>query len=339
MSRTLLGGVLVLIAGLGFLAYTGLFQVHQTQNALVLRFGEVRHVITEPGLHWKVPVADNVVRIDRRILDLDSPVQEVIASDQRRLVVDAFARYRIADPLRFYQAVGSINAANSRMATVLNASLRRVLGEQSFFAVVRDRRDELMREITRQVNAEAEGFGIDVVDVRIRRADLPQANAEAIFARMQTERQQEAAQIRAEGEEEARRIRSRADRDSTVIVAQANRDSERLRGEGDGRRSSIYAEAFGQDEDFYAFYRSMQAYEIGLAADHTQLVLSPESEFFRYFGDQRGNRTLPVMTEERLDEGVAELLNDASEELDAEAEAGAGADAETAGTAAASPVQ
>lgn len=307
MSRTILGGLLALIAVALFVAYSALFTVHQTQQALVLRFGEVRTVVTEPGLHWKVPVADNVVMIDKRILDLDSPVQEVIASDQRRLVVDAFARFRIVDPLRFYQSAGSVAVAEQRLAAVLNSSLRRVLGEQSFFAVVRDRRAELMEEITRQVNREAQGFGIDVVDVRIRRADLPQANAEAIFARMQTERQQEAAQIRAEGEEEARRIRSRSDRDAAVIVAEANRDGERLRGEGDAQRSAIYADAFGRDADFYSFYRSMQAYEVALNAEDTRLVLSPGSEFFRFFGNLSGEGpVVPMVPEEERGDGVAE---------------------------------
>lgn len=305
MSKPLIGGVVVLLVVLAFVAYSALFTVHQTQQALVLRFGEVRHVITDPGLHWKVPVADNVVMIDRRILDLNSPVQEVIASDQRRLVVDAFARYRITDPLRFYQSVGTIDVADSRLATVLNASLRRVLGEQTFFAVVRDSRDQLMHEITRQVNLEAESFGIDVVDVRIRRADLPQANAEAIFRRMQTEREQEAAQIRAEGEEEARRIRARADRQVTVTVAEANRESERTRGDGDAQRSAIYADAFGRDADFYAFYRSMQAYESGLNADDTRLVLSPTTEFFRYFGDLAGEGTERGVPDEPGRDGIA----------------------------------
>lgn len=294
MSRSIFGGVLVLLAVLLFLAFSALYTVHQTQQVLVLRFGDIQDVVTEPGLHFKVPLVDNVVHIDKRILDLNTPVQEVIASDQRRLVVDAFARYRINDALRFYQAVGSIEAADSRLATILNSALRRVLGEQSFFAVVRDNRDALMQEITKQVNREAETLGVEVVDVRIRRADLPQANAEAIFRRMQTEREQEAAQIRAEGEEQARRIRSRADRDTAVIVAEANRESEQVRGEGDAQRSAIYADAYGRDADFYSFYRSMQAYEVGLSEEGTRLVLSPNSDFFRYFGDLSGTVRPPA---------------------------------------------
>jgi modulator of FtsH protease HflC len=288
MRRSILGGILVLIAIALFALYSSLFTVYQTEQALVLRFGEPQRVITSPGLHWKVPIADQVIFIDKRILDLDSPVQEVIASDQKRLVVDAFARYRITNALRFYQAVGSIEVADSRLATVLNSAVRRVLGDATFFAVVRDQRPELMTQITEQVNREAQSFGITVIDVKIRRADLPQANSEAIFRRMQTERQQEASQIRAEGEEEARRIRSRADRDAIVVVAEANRESEEIRGDGDAERSIIFADAFGKDPDFFAFYRSMQAYDAALTKGDTRFLLSPESDFFRYFSSPTG---------------------------------------------------
>lgn len=288
MKRSVLGGILILIV-LGLIGlYMSLFTVYQTQQALVLRFGEPQRVINEPGLHWKVPIADDVVFIDNRILDLDSPVQEVIASDQKRLVVDAFARYRITNPLRFYQSVTTIRDADSRLSTVLNSAVRRVLGDATFIGVVRDDRPKLMSQITEQMNREAQSFGITVIDVRIRRADLPQANSEAIFRRMQTERQQEAAQIRAEGAEEARRVRSRADRDSIVIVAEARRDSEQVRGEGDATRSNIFAEAYNADPDFFAFYRSMQAYDQALANPDTRLLLSPSSDFFRYFGSPMG---------------------------------------------------
>lgn len=293
MNRSFLIGFLVLIV-IGLVAlYSSLFTVYQTQQALVLRFGEPLRTISEPGLHWKVPIADNVVFLDKRILDLDSPVQEVIASDQKRLVVDAFARYRITNPLVFYQSIGNIRDANSRLSTILNSAVRRVLGDATFFAVVRDDRPQLMAQITSQMNREAQSFGITVVDVRIRRADLPQANSEAIFRRMQTERQQEAAQIRAVGEEQARRIRSRADRDATVIVAEANRESEQIRGLGDAERSGIFAEAFNQDPDFFAFYRSMQAYDQALAQQDTRFLLSPNSDFFRYFGTPFGAERRP----------------------------------------------
>jgi membrane protease subunit HflC len=215
------------------------------------------------------------------------PVQEVIASDQKRLVVDAFARFKISDPLRFYQSVGNEEVARSRLATVLNSSLRRVLGESSFSAVVRDKRPELMRAITEGVNSEASKFGIQIVDVKIRRADLPQANSEAIFRRMQTERQREAAEFRAQGQEQSQRIRSRADREVTIIKAEATRDGEKLRGEGDAERNKTFADAYGKDADFFRLYRSMQAYEAGLR-DDTTLVLTPDSDFFQYFGGARG---------------------------------------------------
>lgn len=294
MSRPILGGVLLLIAAAIFLAYSSLFTVHQTQQALVLQFGETKRQITEPGLAWKIPFVQNVIFLDKRILDLDSPAQEVIASDQKRLVVDAFARYRIENSLLFFQSVGSINLANQRLAVVLNSAVRRVLGEASFTAVVRDERDQLMTQIREQMDDEAAKFGIDIVDVRIRRADLPEANSQAIYSRMQTARQQEAAEIRAEGEEAARRIRSRADRNATVIIAEANRESEQIRGDGDAARANIFAEAYGEDEEFFSFYRSMQAYENGIASGDTRMVLSPQSDFFRYFGDPRGReRAIP----------------------------------------------
>lgn len=293
MSKSFLGGLLLIVAAGVFILYNALFTVHQTQQALVLQFGETKGQISEPGLAWKIPFVQNVVFFDRRILDLDLPAQEVIASDQKRLVVDAFARYRIENALRFYQSVGTVGIANSRLATLLNSAVRRVLGEASFTAVVRDDRPELMRRIRQQMDDEAEKFGIDIVDVRIRRADLPEANSQAIYSRMQTARQREAAEIRAEGEEAARRIRSRADRTATVIIAEANRESEELRGDGDAARASIFAEAYGKDQEFFSFYRSMLAYESGIASGDTRMVLTPKSEFFRYFGNSSGKGWLP----------------------------------------------
>ena len=305
--RTIGIGFLLLVAIALYAVYSAAFTVNEAQQALVLRFGDARDVIQRPGLHWKVPIADNVMYLDDRILDLDSPVQEVIASDQKRLVVDAFARYRIADPLKFYQAVGNIDSAEQRLATILNSALRRVLGEQTFFAVVRDERDELMGEITELVNTEAQNFGIDVVDVRIRRADLPQANSEAIYRRMQTERQQEAAQIRAEGEEQARRIRSSADREATILVAEAQRESEEIRGEGDARRNAIFANAYGRDTGFFDFYRSMQAYERGMQSDSTRFILQPDTDFFRYFGNAAGDGALPPLAASGSGSGDTEV--------------------------------
>ncbi|HQS47750.1 MAG: protease modulator HflC [Rhizobiales bacterium 24-66-13] len=297
MKNPVLGGVLAVIAVVVLIGlYSSAFIVNQTQQALVLRLGDPLTPITSPGLHWKIPFIDSVVYLDKRILDLENPSQEVIASDQKRLVVDAFARYRISNPLRFYQAVGSIEAANSRLATVLNSSLRRVLGESTFTSVVRDDREGLMRRIAEQVNREASNFGIVVVDVRIRRADLPEANSQAVFQRMQTERQREAAEIRAQGAEAAQRLRSRAEREATIVVAEATSRGEQLRGQGDAERNAIFADAFGRDPDFFAFYRSMQAYEASLKPGDTRLLISPDSTFFRYFVDPFGNGGRPVPT-------------------------------------------
>ena len=294
MIRGIAGIVAVLVAIAIAVGYTALFYVHQTEQALVLRFGEpIRDPIVEPGLRYKVPFVDTVVFIDKRILDLDNPVQEVIASDQKRLVVDAFARYRITNPLRFYQTVGSIEGAQSRLMTILNSSLRRVLGESTFIQAVRDERANLMNRIRDQVNREAQQFGIDVVDVRIRRADLPDANSQAIYQRMQTERQQEAAEFRARGAEQAQRTRARSDRDVTVLLAEANSKSEQVRGEGDGERNRIFADAYGRDPDFFSFYRTMQAYEAGLKAGETRMLLAPDSDFFRYFNDASGRNNAP----------------------------------------------
>lgn len=276
-------GVLVVVT-----AYLTLFTVYQTQQALVLEFGAPKRVIKDAGLNWKVPFIQNVEFFDKRILDLDATSQEAIASDQKRLIVDAFLRYRIVDPLRFYQTVRDERIARQRLSTILKSSLRRVLGKSSFIAVVRDEREDMMKRITEQVNANAEDFGIEIVDVRIKRADLPEANSQAIFRRMQTERQQEAAQIRAQGEEVSRRIRAEADRDVTVLKAEATRKSEVLRGQGDAERNNIFNQAFGKDPDFFGFYRSMQAYEAGLKSSDTRLLLSPNTEFFRYFNDPAG---------------------------------------------------
>jgi len=282
-------GILAIVIGvLAVVAYSSLFIVNPTQQALVLTFGQIDKVVTQPGLNVKYPLIQNVIYLDKRILDLDMSPQEVIASDQKRLVVDAFARYKISDPVLFFQRVNNIPEANRRLSTFLQSSLRSELATASLIAVVRDNRSGLMENIRRDVSASAADLGIEVVDVKIRRADLPEANSQAIFARMQTERQREAAEIRAQGEEQSRRIRSRADRDATVIVAEANRDSEIIRGDGDAERNRIFAEAFGQDPDFFAFYRSMQAYEAGLREGDTSLVLSPDSSFFRYFKDPMG---------------------------------------------------
>jgi modulator of FtsH protease HflC len=289
MKINFIGGVIAVLAIAALiLAYSSLFTIYQTQQALVLRLGNPQAPITEAGLHVKAPFIDTVVYIDKRILDLEAPAQEVIASDQKRLVVDAFARYRIKDPLRFYQTLGSIQGANSQLAILLNSALRRMLGEATFIHVVRDQRAALMSRIRELVDNEAKSYGIEVVDVRIRRADLPEQNSQAVYQRMQTERQREAAEFRAQGAQRGQEIRSRADREVTVLVAEATSQSEQIRGEGDATRNQIFADAFNKDPDFFAFYRSMQAYEASLKSNDTRLLLKPDTNFFRYFNDPSG---------------------------------------------------
>jgi membrane protease subunit HflC len=289
MKPNLVGGIVaaLLVVAL-IIAYSTLFTVYQTRQALVVRLGQPVRVVTEPGLNFKIPLIDSVIHIDNRILDLENPAQEVIASDQKRLVVDAFARYRIKEPLKFYQTVGTVERANQQLSILLNSALRRVLGEATLTQVVRDQREQLMARVREQLDNEAQAFGISVVDVRIRRADLPEQNSQAVYQRMQTERQQEAAQFRAQGNQRSQEIRARADRDVTVLLADAQSKGEQTRGEGDGERNRIYAEAFGRDPEFFAFYRSMQAYEGGLKSNDTRMLLKPDSEFFRFFVDPSG---------------------------------------------------
>jgi membrane protease subunit HflC len=299
------GAAAVILLILLILGYQSLFEVQQGMQALVIRFGQPVKVITEPcagdppgaspaqsqcaGLYSKWPLwIENVVYISGRILDLENPAQEVIASDQKRLVVDAFARYRIQEPLKFYQTVGSVAVANTQLSTLLNSALRRVLGEATLTHVVRDERPQLMAKVREQLDHEARQFGINVIDVRIRRADLPEQNSQAVYQRMQTERQREAAEFRAQGNQRAQEIKARADRDVTVLVAEAQSKSEQVRGGGDAERNRIFADAYGQDPGFFSFYRSMQAYEASLRSNDTRLVIKPDSDFFRYFGDPLG---------------------------------------------------
>jgi modulator of FtsH protease HflC len=289
MKLNFAGGVIAVIAVVALIvAWSALFTVYQTEQALVVRLGKVVRVVNEPGLHVKVPFIDSVIAIDKRILDLEAPPQEVIASDQKRLVVDAFARYRITDPLRFYQTLGSQSAADSQLNILLNSALRSVLGGASFIQVVRDERAELMARITALIDHEAANYGIQVVDARIRRADLPEQNSEAVYKRMQTARQREAAEYRAEGQQQAQEIRAKADRQVTVLIAEANSKGQQIRGEGDATRNKIFADAFSQDPGFFAFYRSMQAYENGLKPSDTRFLLKPDSNFFRYFNNPSG---------------------------------------------------
>jgi modulator of FtsH protease HflC len=283
MNRNLLIGAGAAAAFVLVLLMSALFTVQQTQQALVLQFGDPKRVVTEPGLHFKLPFIQNAVYVDRRVLDFDGEAQEVILGDQKRLVVDAFARYRIVDPLRFYQSVGTEEILRGRIDTILDASMRKVLGEVPLFTVLSADRSELMNHIRDQANTEAKQFGIDIVDVRIKRADLPAENSQAIYRRMQTEREREAKELRAQGAELAQRIRARADRERRVIIAEAQKEGEIIRGQGDGDAVRIFADAFGKDVDFFTFYRSMQAYRAALSDDNTSFVLSPDSEFFRFF--------------------------------------------------------
>jgi modulator of FtsH protease HflC len=282
------GVVAVLVIAALLLAYGSLFSVYQTHQAIVVRLGQPVRVVTDPGLNVKIPLIDTVITIDKRILDLEAPAQEVNPSDQKRLVVDAFARYRIENPLRFYQALGTVANANAQLANLLNSALRRVLGEVTFIHVVRDERSSLMSRIRGLLDQEANAFGISIVDVRIRRADLPEENSQAVYQRMQTERQREAAEFRAQGAQRGQEIRSRADREVTILIADATSKAEQTRGEGDGERNRIFAEAFGKDPDFFAFYRSMQAYEASIRHNDTRMLLRPDTEFFRFFGDPNG---------------------------------------------------
>jgi len=271
-------GVLVLLIGLSCF-----YTVTQTEQALLLQFNAPREIVTEPGLHTKVPWVQSVVFLDKRLLNLEAPSEEVIAQDKKRLVVDAFARWRILDPLRFYQSLYDLDTAQLRLTPILSSNVRRVLGSQNFAAVLSSRRGELMRDIRDNMNQEAKNFGIKVVDVRIRHADLPAENSQAIYNRMKQERKREANEYRAEGSEISQRIRARAEREVTVLLAEATRESSILRGQGDAEKTKTLADAFGQDPDFFAFYRSMQAYETALPGDNTTLVTSPNSDFFRYF--------------------------------------------------------
>jgi membrane protease subunit HflC len=290
-----LSAVLVVVAGLAAaVAYFSVFIVHVNEQAIVLEFGRPEQVINQPGgkygpgLYFKIPVVQTVDYFDKRILDLDTASQEVTASDQKRIIVDAFARYRIVDPLRFYQTVRYEQNVRSRLGPIIESSLRRVLGGSTFQDVVKDKREALMKSIAKVVNDEGKEFGLEVVDVRIKRADLPEQNSKNIFDRMRAERQREAAEFRAEGVGAANRIRANADREVTIIKADATRDGERIRADGDAERNRIFAEAYSRDPDFFAFYRSMQAYEHGMKGNETRMLLSPDSEFFRYFTSPSG---------------------------------------------------
>ena len=274
--------ILILIAAT---AYFSIFIVKEINQAIVLQFGDPKRILMKPGLNFKVPFIQNVVFLDKRILNLDAPPAEVISSDQKRLIVDDFARFKIVDPLKFYISVGNERVARSRLSTIINSRIRSVLGTQRLQTLLSEERTKQMALIQDGVNNEAAKFGIEIVDVRIKRADLPPANSDAIYRRMQTEREREAKEFRAKGAEMAITITSTADKEVTVILADAEKQSQILKGEGDGQRNKIFADAFGQDPEFFAFYRAMQAYETALIGGETSLILSPDSEFFKFFGN------------------------------------------------------
>ena len=276
-------GIIVFLALLGFL-----FTMNEREQGLVLQFGEPKRVIQTSGLHYKIPLIQNVVRYDKRILEYNLPVEEVIAVDKKRMLVDSFARFKIIDPLEFYKTVGNETNVRNRLNSNVISSLRRVVGRVTLDELLSDERSNIMERIKIEVNEEAKRFGIEVVDVRIRRADLPEANSQAIFERMISERVREAKEFRAKGAEEAQRIRAEADKEKTVILAEATRKSEILRGEGEAESISIYSNAFEKDAEFYSFYRTMQAYTNVLGEEGTTMILSPDSQFLKYLNSSLG---------------------------------------------------
>ena len=281
VPKFIIPGLVVLVVFL----FQSVIIVQEINQAIVLQFGDPKKIITKAGLNFKIPFIQNVVYLDKRILNLDNPPEEVIAADQKRLIVDAIARFKIVDPLKFYISVGNERVARSRLSTIINSRLRGVLGKQELATLLSTDRVRQMEIIQTDVNEEAKGFGINIVDVRIKRADLPPANSEAIYKRMQTEREREAKEFRAQGAEIAAKITSTADKDVTVILANANKQSEIMKGEGDGQRNRIFANAFGKDPEFFGFYRAMIAYEKALIGGETSLILSPDSDFFKFFGN------------------------------------------------------
>jgi membrane protease subunit HflC len=286
-QKVLIGGI-VGLAAVAVLAFSTLFTVQQTRQVLVLQFGKPVRVITEPGLNAKLPFVQTTIEFDRRLLDYEMPGEEVILGDQRRLIVDAFTRFRIVDPLQYFQTVGfGENAIRARLSSIVTSALRRVLGNEPLLGVLSADRGRIMADIRTQVNVEARRFGIVVEDVRIRRADLPEENTQAILSRMQSERERVAREARAEGAEVAARVRAGADRERTVILAEAQAQADILRGQGEQESIRILADAFQRDTQFFAFWRSMQAYReaFGEGSEGNRLVLTPDSEFFRFFKD------------------------------------------------------
>jgi len=284
--------VLIVLAVAAFIvavaAGNALFVVRETEQVIVLQFGQPQRVIQEPGLNIKIPFIQNVVFYDKRVLGSNPPGEEVILADQKRVVVDTYTRWRIDNPVRFYQAVNSEMSAQSRLSDIIISALRRVLGNFTLTQLLSEQRTEVMSQIRAQVDEEAKALGIAVTDVRIRRADLPPQTSQAIYDRIRSEREREAREARAQGDELAQQIRARADREKTVIVAEAENRAQVIRGQGDAESIRIYAEAFGRDPEFFAFYRSMEAYRNALSDSGTTMVLSPNSDFFRFFGNMEG---------------------------------------------------
>lgn len=286
-----------------FVLANAVFVVGQTEQAIVLQFGKPERVEQTPGLKFKIPFIQNVDYYDKRLLDFDAETKEVIAADQKRLRVDAFLRYRIVDPLRFKQSVADERTMRSRMNSILESSLRQALGNVNLSAVISEKRATLMQQIKTLVNEQTMGtkntdanskvttggFGVEIVDVRIKRADLPPANSEGIYKRMQTERTKEANQYRAQGAEDAQKTRSKADKERTILIAEARRKAEVLRGDGDGTATKIFADSFGQDADFFQFYRTLQAYRRTLSDRDTTMVMSPDNDFLKYL--EKGGST------------------------------------------------
>jgi modulator of FtsH protease HflC len=287
--RAALSALLLLLGAAAAAVYFSFFIVHQNEQALVLEFGKPKRVIDRAGLAWKIPVVETVEYFDKRILDLETKAQEVFSSDQNKLIVDSFARYRIVDPLKYFTTLRNEVGVKSKLGSVLDSSLRGVLGTATLMEAVRDKREGLMGQIKQQLNTQAANFGIEVIDVRIKRTDLPRQNSESIYGRMKSDREREAFELRAQGEEQSRRIRASADRQVTILRAEAMRDGEKVRGEGDAERNRIFADAYNRDPEFFGFYRSMQAYENSMKAGDTRFVVSPDSDmfksFFKYFSE------------------------------------------------------
>jgi membrane protease subunit HflC len=288
MNRSLLISGIVIVVG-ALVLFSSMFIVHQTQQALVLQFGDPKRQITNPGLEFKIPFIQDVVFFERRVLDIDPPRQQVLLASQKRLDVDSYARFRIIDPLEFYKTVRNERGARAQLSGIINSTLRRVFGNETLKEILSNKRVAIMADIRQQVNAAVDRFGIEIIEVRLRRADYPKETSNNIYDRMKSEREQEAREFRAQGAEQAQQIRADADKQRTILVAEAKQKSETLRGEGDGLAIKIYADAFGQDPEFYGFYRSMLAYRKAMTDSDTTLVLSPDSDFFRYFKDIGGS--------------------------------------------------